>query len=139
MVWSDLNQKTHQFQFSVWKRSMKYRFFIESFFTLCLTLFFQYYISKFTKYLYLASDDYYTLRNDPNHSEDLEEILFTEMDEAVEELKKALLVSSIQLLLPFNILIQHLIIGKTMRYSPQFNFYNLVDIFLFLLRECSST
>lgn len=132
MLFGDQSHLYHQHLFCVWKHSMKYRFLIESFFTFFLTIFFQYYISKFTVDLHIAHSDYLLLKDYLVPEQEVEEELMGRMDSAMTELKDALLVSSFHLLLPINLLIQNFYIKKTMRYYPPFNFFMLVDFCLFL-------
>lgn len=48
---------THIGQYHVWKRSMRFRFYLEVIYTMVMTILFQYYISDFNRRLHLGTDD----------------------------------------------------------------------------------
>ena len=54
-------EKTHEYKFHVWKKSMALRYGIEFGFILFMTLFFQLEIGKFNKYLHLAKHEIYVM------------------------------------------------------------------------------
>ena len=49
--------KTHEYQFEVWKKSMKTRYFIESVIFLGLAVFFQIYVNNFNNYTLQLNND----------------------------------------------------------------------------------
>jgi hypothetical protein len=50
----DKKEQTHEYKFHVWKKSMSLRYGIEFCYILAMTLFYQYEISHFNRYLHLA-------------------------------------------------------------------------------------
>ena len=103
----------HTFKFSIWKNSMSHRYIIEGFFTFMMTIFFQVYIVEFNHGLHLAYEEVHhlaTLLNENHESIDSKEVhdaldlLHLDLKESAHGLYEVMLISTIQLILPFKIL-----------------------------------
>lgn len=87
--------RTHQFQLKVWKHSMRYRFLLDTVFTMFLTLFFQVFIDKYTTEIHKAEEDLAVLVGAAQKTEEMEKEFFDDLDRAMFDLKEALLISGI--------------------------------------------
>ena len=115
-------EKTHEYKFHVWKKSMSLRYGIEFFFVLAMTIFFQIEIGTFNKYLHLAKHEIIVMeehRREVGFKDDFYhhemEILHYELKHAGKDLQKVLAVSYIQLLLPVNLWHRYFFFRKTNR------------------------
>jgi hypothetical protein len=116
---------------------MALRYGIEFGFILFMTLFFQYEVGKFNKYLHLAKYEVQVIREhkaaygkDEIYYEDVE-ILHMELKEAALDLELALMVSFVQLMLPINLFHRYFFFKKTDRKSNGMTIIDQLEYLLF--------
>lgn len=118
---------------------MQYRFFIEAFFTLCLTFIFQYYISKYNFFIHDVMKDLVVLKemkqNGLQETEEyhhMDEHIHEQMDTAVLELVEAMYISVISLLFPINMLVLRFFSSRTNRVNPSLSFSRYIELVIFI-------
>lgn len=65
---------THIGQYHVWKRSIKFRFYLEAIYTFIMTILFQYFVSDFNKRLHIGTDDLIEMDKLKEAGEDYSEV-----------------------------------------------------------------
>jgi hypothetical protein len=65
---------THVGQYHVWKRSIRFRFYLEAIYTFLMTILFQYFISDFTARLHIGSEDLHELDSAKASGEEYQEL-----------------------------------------------------------------
>ena len=123
----------HEFSIVGWKRSMKFRFTIEAFMSMVITVVFQYYISDFNFLLHRSNTLLNSLR-DGKITEDIEvhqDQLEEDLHRGGVDLMDALFMSCIYLLVPMQFIIRRNLYLLTKRNKTRFLMVDFIDLCLF--------
>jgi Na+/H+ antiporter NhaC len=128
---------THIGQYHIWKRSIKFRFYLETIFTILLTFFFLYYIADFNKRLHLGVVDLEEMTTAKDLGEDYSQIkskLLEDVDIMVRDFNGIFYLTVPIVLFPIHVFLRWFFSIRTKRFdAANFSLINYTELGLFIL------